>query len=104
MDSEITVGNLYVFGALTDWQCQPDFQLHYDQHKRGYVGTAYLKQGYYEYQYAYLPKGSNIADLTFIEGSHFETTNTYYIYAYYRPLGLFYDKLIGFTTVHAPTN
>ena len=104
MDSEITVGNLYVFGALTDWQCQPDFQLHYDQHKHGYVCTAYLKQGYYEYQYAYLPKGSNTADLTFIEGSHFETTNTYYIYAYYRPLVLFYDKLIGFTTVHAPSN
>lgn len=104
MDSEITTGNLYIFGAFTDWQCLPDYEMHYDQHKGGYVGTAYVKQGYYEYEYAYLPKGSNVASLSFIEGSHFETTNTYYIYVYYRPLGLFYDKLIGFATVHAPGN
>jgi len=104
MDSEVTVGNLYVFGALTDWQCQPDFQMHYDEHKHGYVCTAYLKQGYYEYAYAYRPKGSTVADLTFIEGNHSETTNTYTIYAYYRPPGTFYDKLVGFATVHAPGN
>jgi len=104
MDSEVTAGNLYIFGAFTDWKCQPDYQMHYEPHKHGYLGTAYLKQGYYEYEYAYLPKGSKVADLTFIEGNHSETTNTYYIYAYYRPIGLFYDKLIGFATVHAPSN
>jgi Domain of unknown function (DUF5103) len=104
MDSEVTAGNIYIFGAFTDWKCQPDYQMHYESHKHGYIGSAYLKQGYYEYEYAYLPKGSKVADLTFIEGSHSETTNTYYIYAYYRPMGLFYDKLIGFATVHAPTN
>ncbi len=104
MDSEITTGNVYIFGALTDWQCLPDFQLHYNQQRHAYMGTAYLKQGYYEYEYACLPKGSKVASLSYIEGSHFETTNTYYIYVYYRPLGVFYDKLIGFTTVHAPGN
>ncbi len=104
IDSEITTGNIYIFGALTDWQCQPDYQMHYDAKRKGYVGSAYLKQGYYEYQYAYLKKGSTVADLSFIEGSHFETTNTYFLYAYYRPVGLFYDKLIGFGTIHAPTN
>ena len=104
LDSEITSGNLYIFGGLSDWQCQPDFQMHYDTKKHGYVGSAYLKQGYYEYQYAYLKKGSTIADLTLIEGNHFETTNTYFLYAYYRPVGYFYDKLIGFSTVHAPSN
>lgn len=104
MDSEITTGNLYIFGALTDWQCQPDFEMHYDQNQHEYTGTAYLKQGYYEYEYAYLAKDSQVADLTYIEGSHFETTNTYFIYVYYRPIGLFYDKLIGFTTIHAPGN
>jgi len=104
VDSEITTGSLYAFGAFSDWQCQPDYQMHYDQHKHEYIGTAYLKQGYYEYQYAYLPKGAKVADLTSIEGSHFETTNTYFIYVYYRPLGMFYDKLIGFATIHAPSN
>ncbi len=102
LDSEITAGNLYIFGALTDWKCLPEYEMHYNQYKHYYMGSAYLKQGYYEYQYAYLEKGSTVADLTFIEGNHFETTNTYFIYAYYRPPGLFYDKLIGYTTVHAP--
>jgi hypothetical protein len=102
LDSEITTGNLYIFGALTDWQCQPDFQMHYNAQKHAYYGHAYLKQGYYEYQYAYLKKGSSVADCTVIEGNHFETTNTYFLYAYYRPIGLFYDKLIGFATIHAP--
>ncbi len=104
MDSEITTGNIYIFGALSNWKCDPDLQMHYEKFKHGYIGTAYLKQGYYEYQYAYLKKGSSYADCTLIEGNHFETTNTYYIYAYYRQVGLFYDKLIGFTTVHAPGN
>jgi hypothetical protein len=104
MDSEITTGNLFIFGALTDWQCQPDFQMHYNQAKKQYEGTAYLKQGYYEYEYAYLKNSSNVADLTYIEGNHSETTNTYFIYAYYRPIGQFYDRLIGFNTIHAPSN
>ncbi len=104
IDSEITTGNIYIFGALSDWQCQPEYQVHYDARRKGYIGTAYLKQGYYEYQYAYLKKGSTVADLSYLEGTHMETTNTYFLYAYYRPVGFFYDKLIGFSTIHAPSN
>jgi hypothetical protein len=104
IDSEITTGDIFIFGAFTNWQCLPDYKMTYDKHRHGYVGTAYLKQGYYEYQYAYLKKGSTVADCSVIEGSHFETTNTYFFYVYYRPVGLFYDKLIGFATIHAPTN
>jgi hypothetical protein len=104
MDTEITTGNIYIFGAFTDWKCQPEYEMHYDAHKHAYFGYAYLKQGYYEYEYAYLKKGSTVADLTLIEGNHFETTNTYFLYAYYRPIGYFYDKLIGFSTIHAPSN
>jgi len=104
LDSEITTGNLYILGAFTNWQCQPEYQMHYDPARKEYKGAAYLKQGYYEYQYGYLKKDSTAADLSFIEGTHYETTNTYYIYVYYRPQNLFYDKLIGFATIHAPTN
>lgn len=89
LDSEITTGNLYIFGAFTDWKCQPEYQMHYSASKKGYVGSAYLKQGYYEYEYAYLKKGSSVADLTYIEGNHSETTNTYYFYVYYRVPGRF---------------
>ncbi len=104
LDSEITTGKLYIFGALSDWKCQSDFEMHYNKMRHGYVGSAYLKQGYYEYQYAYLKNGSGVADVTLIEGNHFETTNTYFFYVYYRQIGLFYDKLVGFSTLHAPSN
>lgn len=104
LDSEITVGKVYIFGQLSDFECKKEFQMQYDESKKGYVATVYLKQGYYDYEYVLLRNGSNIADASFFEGNHYETQNTYYIYAYYRPFGVYYDKLIGMQSVHAPTN
>lgn len=101
-DSAFTTGNVYVFGALTDWQCKPEYRMNYDS--GGYNATIYAKQGYYEYDYAFLKDGSKTADVTVLEGNHYETENTYTIFAYYRPLGGFYDKLIGVKTFKAPTN
>jgi len=104
MDTPITTGNLYVFGLLSDWQCKKDFQMHYDSAAGGYTAVINLKQGYYDYEYAYLRNNSKVADVTLLEGNHYETENLYYIYAYYREVGLYYDKLMGITTVHAPGN
>ena len=54
-----------------------------------------LKQGYYNYLYAFIKKGSHDVDFTALEGSHFETENDYLIMAYQKdPRG--YDRLTGF--------
>ena len=56
----------------------------------------YLKQGYYNYHYALNDTSTNSIDVSFIEGSHYQTRNDYYIYVYYRAIGNRYDRLVGF--------
>ncbi len=104
LDSEFTTGHLYVFGLLSDWQCRKSFEMHYDSDAGGYKAVLFLKQGYYDYEYAFLPKHGKVAEPGVIEGNHYETENRYYILAYNREVGLTYDKLVGFATVHAPGN
>jgi hypothetical protein len=104
LDTAFSTGNLYIFGQLSDWQCKKEFMMNYVDSLKGYAAAIYLKQGYYDYQYAFLPDHSRIADVTPIEGNHAETENTYTIYAYYRPNGIYYDQLIGMQSFHAPSN
>jgi hypothetical protein len=88
-------GNLYVFGAFNNWACTKENLMKYNPTRFGYECTLYLKQGYYNYEYAFLKDGSLEADNTVIEGMHYETENDYTIYIYHKQQGTFYDQLIG---------
>jgi hypothetical protein len=88
-------GNIYIFGALSDWQFNPSNLMHYNFDLRAYEGKMLLKQGYYNYAYAFLENNALVGDLTFIEGSYWETRNEYTVFVYYRLPGDFYDRLIG---------
>jgi hypothetical protein len=88
-------GSFYIFGELGNWQFRPDNQMKYDYEARGYRGSMYLKQGYYNYVYAYLPNGSDTGDVTLTEGSHWETENEYQVMVYWRRPGDFYDQLVA---------
>lgn len=94
-DAALTDGNLYVFGAFNAWKCNQENLMRYNQKRFGYECTLYLKQGYYNYEYAFLKDGETAADNTLIEGMHYETENDYTIYVYHRKQGTFYDQLIG---------
>ncbi|MEO6883922.1 MAG: DUF5103 domain-containing protein [Bacteroidia bacterium] len=100
-DAPITDGNLYVFGALSAWQCTDDCKMNYDYKAHGYTLSMYLKQGYYNYEYVFLKDGSTAADATLIEGMHYETENDYTIYVYNRPLGSTYDQLIAVKKINS---
>jgi hypothetical protein len=102
MDSAMKGGKLYIFGQLSDWQCKPEFEMTYDDVLAAYTAKVLLKQGYYDYEYAFLKNGSSIADATVIEGSHMEQENNYYILVYNREIGLYYDRLIGYVAFHGP--
>ena len=93
-------GNVYVFGALSDWKIRPEFLLRYDYKRMGYTGKILLKQGYYDFKFAIARDGINRADETLIEGSHWETENDYTVLIYHREIGIRYDRLIGFATVN----
>lgn len=94
----LTDGQLYIFGALTNWQLSKNSMMKYNPGKGGYTSTLMLKEGYYNYAYAFLPNNTAVADLTRIEGNHFDTENEYTILVYYRRPGMVYDELIGVET------
>jgi hypothetical protein len=97
-------GKVYLFGKMTDWKIQDQFQLQYDATLKGYVGKEYLKQGYYEYEYAYVEKKNPVINLDLLEGNYFETENTYQIFVYYRPFGNRGDELIGYDATDSFNN
>lgn len=89
-------GDVYVFGELTNWQLQDDAKLHYNAGFDFWETDFLLKQGAYNYQYVYVPRGSNQIDATYVEGSHYETNNIYHIFVYFQEEGSSYDRLIGY--------
>jgi hypothetical protein len=66
--------------------------------------TLLLKQGYYNFQYVYVPQGSLVADHKNIEGSFWETENDYQIFVYYKPMGERYDRLVGYRKLNSVEN
>lgn len=89
-------GDFYVYGGLTNWQLKDEYKMRYDEEIGAYQCTVDLKQGYYNYSYAYVKNGTETVDLSRIEGDWYQTENNYQILVYYRPFGERYDKLVGY--------
>lgn len=89
-------GMLYVGGDLNYNLLDKNSRMTYDNETRQYVYAQYLKQGGYNYQYWFLPKGNTKATLQRTEGSYWQTQNEYTIYVYHRAWGERYDKLVGY--------
>ncbi len=89
--------DVYIFGALSEWQLKPSHRMEYNPAVNSYVGRVPLKQGFYDYVYAVVPREGDEkkASLSEIEGDWFEADNQYNILIYYRPFGSRYDQLIG---------
>ncbi len=94
--------DIYILGALTNWNYTDESKMTYDFKTKSYVKTLLLKQGYYNYQYVLKYRDQSVGDASFIEGNHWETENEYTIYLYNREPGDIYDKLIG--VVHLNSN
>ena len=97
----VTNDQIYVFGALSNWQCQPSNQMTYNAETKMYEATLLLKQGFYDYQYVLYNKDTQAVDATFLEGSHVETENFYHLFVYYRGFSSRYDRLIGYRTINS---
>lgn len=103
-DAPVVDGNIYVFGALSNWNFNSWNQMIYNYEKKAYQHKLLLKQGYYNYEYVFVKDGSTTADHTYIEGSHYETENDYLIYVYFRNIRSKYDKLIGYQIINSQRN
>ncbi|MEM8908787.1 MAG: DUF5103 domain-containing protein, partial [Bacteroidota bacterium] len=71
--------DVYVIGGFTDWKLREEFKMVYNPHIPAYVTKGLLKEGFYDYAYAYIEKGSQRFDLSELEGNSFETRNQYSI-------------------------
>jgi hypothetical protein len=94
-------GDIYIFGELSDWQCNPANKMTYNKALKLHEGTLLLKQGFYDYQYVFVNNNNPKIDNTLLEGSHVETENDYQIFVYYRGFSSRYDRLIGFRIMNS---
>lgn len=97
-------GDVYIYGALTDWKILPEAKMNYNQMALQYEQSLYLKQGLYNYIYVFVKDGKLKPDISRFEGTHFQTENEYSILVYHRQLGLDYDRLLGVKTLNYPQN
>jgi Domain of unknown function (DUF5103) len=93
---EIEGGNLYLMGAFTNWDMQASNRMKYDKYKGIYTCDLLLKQGFYNYQYAFVKDGKTTCSFDEIEGNHYQTENMYSIYIYHRTQGKYYERLVGY--------
>jgi len=89
-------GTVNVFGALTGWNANKSNEMTWNFNTSAYELTLLLKQGYFNYQYVYVPQGSLVADNANIEGSFWETENEYQIFVYYSDFAARYTRLVGY--------
>jgi hypothetical protein len=94
-DQIVQGGNIYVSGALNNWIFDKNNLMRYNIQSKEYECTMLLKQGWYNYEIAYLKNGDTKNTTTMFEGSHYETENDYVVLVYYRNPRDRYDRVIG---------
>ena len=86
-------GEVFLAGAFSNWSISSDYRMQYIPENEGYVGSALLKEGEYDYQY--LVRSESLEENE-LEGDHFQTENEYEIMVYYYSRELGTDLLLGY--------
>jgi hypothetical protein len=97
-------GKFYLYGQLTNWNISPEGKMEYDDDNSLYFKELLLKQGYYNYQYIFIPDSTGKPEIAETEGQHFETRNDYSILVYFREPGGRYDRLVGYRKAESAGN
>ena len=94
-------GKLYVDGEFTQHNFTGSNQMHYNSQTGCYEASLMLKQGAYNYQYLWVPDGSQVGKADEMEGNYYQTVNEYQILVYNRKRGERYDRLIGYNIIYS---
>lgn len=86
--------SIHVYGGFNDFEIDDTTKMHYNESEKMYEGSILLKQGFYNYTFVGVDKNNNI-NTRLIRGSFFETENEYTVIVYYKPIGGFFDRVIG---------
>ena len=87
--------DVYVYGGFSDFQCRKENRMLWSAQEKAYKAEILLKQGFYDFMYVTLPRNATSADITAIEGSHFQTENDYVIMVYFTDHQQRTDRLVG---------
>jgi hypothetical protein len=88
-------GNVYLFGDMFNNIIDEKSLMEYNAENGAYEKAVMLKQGLYNYMYAFVENGDTKITFDRTEGNFSETENEYTVAVYYRPMGARYDRLIG---------
>jgi hypothetical protein len=91
---------VYLEGQFSDYSLTNEYRMNYNTNSGCFEKTIRCKQGYYNYRYVTVSP-SGICSTLETEGSHYETLNEYYFFAYFKEPGTRYDKLIGIHVANA---
>ena len=97
-------GEVYLTGEWTYNRFIPEYRMTYNRETQAYEATALLKQGYYNYNYLFVPDGETQGNSGRTDGNFYETENEYIILVYHRPNGGRYDKLVGYRRMNFKIN
>ncbi|TRX48279.1 DUF5103 domain-containing protein [Fulvivirga sp. M361] len=89
-------GDVHVIGKMNNYMSDAESKMTFNKSSNTYQTDMILKQGFYNYQY--LVRADTLSS-SYLEGNHYETENGYEIMAYYRPMNLGADLLVGYTQV-----
>ncbi len=97
---ELKGGSVYVSGDFTGWLYGPSNRMTWSAARGSYELSLLLKQGWYNYEFAFVSSGKDLPEGVHFEGSHWETENDYLIITYFRDPTTRYDRLTGVTLVN----
>jgi hypothetical protein len=92
--------DLYLGGAFTGYELNDKWKLKFNEEKRLYETTAFLKQGYYNYAY-FLTEQGRTDQKQALEGNYWETENSYTVLLYYKSFTDRSDQLIGMAQINS---
>ena len=88
-------GDIYIDGELSEYRFSDNNRMLRNPQTGMFEKFMLLKQGAYNYQYLFVPKGESVGKASVIEGNKYETQNEYRVNVYHRVPGERYDRLIG---------
>lgn len=101
---QLSGGEVYLNGGWTYNRFIPEYRMTYNRDTQSYEATVLLKQGYYNFNYLFVPDGNQTGNSGPTDGNFYETENEYIILVYHRPNGGRYDKLVGYRQLNFKIN
>ncbi len=101
VEQQFLDGHIYLLGEMNNHELNAQNKMAYNDLTKAYEQSILLKQGFYNYLYAFVPYRSKSPTLSVIEGSFAEAENDYQIYVYFKSTSDYYEKLVGYTVVNS---